>query len=203
VEKHQHQPANDLTGSSGFGVRVPWNSRGVFTPMVICCRTANFWNPLGVVQWRRLEEDNMNTGNDSQDPKLQVIQLHFAWLRTRLALENTLGTWIRTAAALIGFGFAIVQFFEGFNRMEGVKPPENPHLPRYLGLLLIGVGTLALAVAIWQYHIVVKHLRSETFKPYAGISGMRRLYPSLTVAILLCVIGALAFLIILMRGTGS
>src|SRR5262249_43401590 len=35
---------------------------------------------------------------------------HFAWLRTRLAVERTLMSWLRTAVALIGFGFTIVQF---------------------------------------------------------------------------------------------
>ena len=33
---------------------------------------------------------------------------HFAWVRTRLALEPTITAWLRTAVALIGFGFAIV-----------------------------------------------------------------------------------------------
>jgi len=37
---------------------------------------------------------------------------HFAWLRTRLALERTAMAWIRTSIALIGFGFTIVHFFE-------------------------------------------------------------------------------------------
>ena len=143
----------------------------------------------------------MNAGDDPQISKFQFTQMHFAWLRTRLALERTLGAWIRTAAGLIGFGFAIVQFFEHFNRMEGVTSPRDPHLARYLGLLLIGVGTFALSVAIWQYWGVVRYLRSETFQPYAGIPGMRRLFPSLMVAVLLSVIGALAFFIILMRGT--
>jgi hypothetical protein len=30
---------------------------------------------------------------------------HFAWIRTRLALERTIMSWLRTAVALIGFGF--------------------------------------------------------------------------------------------------
>ena len=37
---------------------------------------------------------------------------HFGWIRTRLSVERTMMSWIRTAIALIGFGFAIVQFFE-------------------------------------------------------------------------------------------
>jgi putative membrane protein len=37
---------------------------------------------------------------------------HFSWLRTRLAVELTIMAWLITAVSLIGFGFAIVQFFE-------------------------------------------------------------------------------------------
>lgn len=37
---------------------------------------------------------------------------HFSWLRTRLAVELTIMAWLLTAVSLIGFGFAIVQFFE-------------------------------------------------------------------------------------------
>lgn len=32
---------------------------------------------------------------------------HFSWLRTRLSVERTLMSWVRTAIALIGFGFTI------------------------------------------------------------------------------------------------
>lgn len=143
----------------------------------------------------------MNTGESSRDSQSQITQLHFAWLRTRLTLENTLGAWIRTATALIAFGFAIVQFFERFNHMEGVRPPSDPELPRFLGLLLIAVGTIALALVIWQYQAVIKHLRSEEFRHCCGIPGMRRLYPSIAVAVMLCAIGALIFFIILTRAS--
>jgi putative membrane protein len=37
---------------------------------------------------------------------------HFGWIRTRLSVERTMMSWLRTATALIGFGFAIVQFFD-------------------------------------------------------------------------------------------
>ena len=37
---------------------------------------------------------------------------HFSWLRTRLSVERTLMSVVRTAIALIGFGFTIVQFFD-------------------------------------------------------------------------------------------
>jgi inner membrane protein YidH len=37
---------------------------------------------------------------------------HFGWLRTRLSVERTLMSYLRTAVSLIGFGFTIVQFFK-------------------------------------------------------------------------------------------
>src|SRR6516164_8781437 len=46
---------------------------------------------------------------------------HFSWIRTRLSLERTMMSWLRTAVALIGFGFAIVQFFEHMQQLPGVR----------------------------------------------------------------------------------
>ena len=46
------------------------------------------------------------------------VETHFSWLRTRLSIERTLMSWVRTATALIGFGFTIVQFFERFNKSQ-------------------------------------------------------------------------------------
>jgi hypothetical protein len=68
------------------------------------------------------------------------VDTHFAWLRTRMSAERTLEAWMRTAVSLIGFGFTIVTFFEGLDRVEGITPPRNPNLPRYIGLLLSASG---------------------------------------------------------------
>src|SRR5215468_2392146 len=62
---------------------------------------------------------------------------HFAWVRTRLALERTIMSWLRTAVALIGFGFAIVQYLEHLEQTPGARAAFLPHAPRYLGLALI------------------------------------------------------------------
>jgi putative membrane protein len=126
------------------------------------------------------------------------IQVHLAWLRTAMSLERTLDAWVRTAAALIGFGFTIVQFFGRLDEAQNV-PRKGLHLSRWVGLLLIGIGTLALSIAMWQYLRVVKYLRGETFRGLAGVPGMRRLYPALSVAILLCLVGLMAFFAILIR----
>jgi putative membrane protein len=124
----------------------------------------------------------------------ESIQAHLAWIRTRMALETTLAGWVRTASALIAFGFAIVQFFENYNVPQG---PAGNHLARYLGLVLIGIGSVATAIAVWEYRRVRNYLEGEAFQGIAGVPGMRRVYPAVVVAILLCLIGLLAFITIL------
>ena len=55
--------------------------------------------------------------------------------------------WARTSVSLIGFGFTILKFFEALGSIAGVAPAKMGHMPRYLGLLLIGSGTAGLAAA--------------------------------------------------------
>jgi putative membrane protein len=50
---------------------------------------------------------------------------HFAWLRTRMSMERTLMSWVRTATALIGFGFTIFQFLQRFNQTPGIAPAAH------------------------------------------------------------------------------
>ncbi|MEA3133663.1 MAG: putative rane protein [Gammaproteobacteria bacterium] len=90
-------------------------------------------------------------------------QTHLAWLRTRMALQTTLASWVRTATSLIGFGFAIVQFLEHFGPMESGGAPKAPHLARIVGLILISAGTLTTAIATWEYRTAVKYLEGDDF----------------------------------------
>ncbi len=72
---------------------------------------------------------------------------HFAWVRTRLALERTIMSWLRTAVALIGFGFAIVQYLNHLQQIPGARSAYLPTAPEYLGLALISCGVLALVIS--------------------------------------------------------
>src|SRR5690242_15015336 len=83
------------------------------------------------------EENNPDRfGKDQRSPAANretpqsaaTTQTHLAWLRSRMTLESTLVAWVRTAASLIAFGFAIVQFFEHYPQSTG------QNLARYLGL---------------------------------------------------------------------
>jgi putative membrane protein len=124
---------------------------------------------------------------------------HFAWIRTRLSIERTIMSWIRTATALIGFGFTIVQFFERLASMEGVAPALRPAAPRYVGLILILAGILALAVSIWQYRRLLSYLWEPPFTPLAGVKGAKHQTPIYAVTIVLLLGGVFAFLTVLTR----
>ncbi len=124
---------------------------------------------------------------------------HFAWLRTRLSLERTLMSWVRTAVSLIGFGFTIVQFFERLGGMEGIDPAMQPQAPRYLGLALIAAGVASLLISVWQYRTMINYLQTGSFEQLAGIDKTPVHTPLYAVSIALIFIGLFAFFAVLTR----
>lgn len=123
---------------------------------------------------------------------------HFGWIRTRLALERTMMSWVRTSVALIGFGFTIVQFFERLH-VEGAKPALRPEAPRYLGLALIATGILALLISTWQYRAVARYLLSKEYEAIAGMGEVVRHTPLYVIAIVMIFIGLFAFGAVFLR----
>ena len=124
---------------------------------------------------------------------------HFAWIRTRLSVERTMMSWVRTSVALIGFGFTIVQFFERLHSMEGTAPALRPQAPRYLGLTLIAAGVAVLLVSIVQYRAVVRYLLSKEFEPIAGFGEVVRHTPLNVISIAMIFIGLFAFGAVFLR----
>jgi putative membrane protein len=128
------------------------------------------------------------------------VSNHFAWIRTRLALDRTMMAWLRTAISLIGFGFTIFQVMQHLSQVKGVKAPEVPEAPRYLCLAMIAAGIIACAIAVFEYRSAVRYLFGGEFR---GVAGMHPGKPEPSVvqplAVLLLFVGLFAFLAVLLR----
>ncbi len=106
--------------------------------------------------------------------------------RTWMAHERTLMAWIRTATSMISFGFTIYKFFEG-------RPP-NPHTlltSRDFAILMIGFGLISLTLATIQHLIEIRSI--------ADLTTRKRRSIALVLAILLAVLGTIAFLSAVLR----
>lgn len=100
--------------------------------------------------------------------------------RTWMAQQRTLMAWVRTATSMIGFGFTVYKFFEG-------RPPNPSALltSRDFAILMIGFGLIALILATVQHAIDLKTLK--------GLTSRKRLPISFVLAVLLAMLGAVAF----------
>ncbi len=104
--------------------------------------------------------------------------------RTRLAAERSLMAWVRTALSMIAFGFTLYKFLQALHA-QSLVPIPRPDAPRNVGLLLVGIGTFAVAVAVIQHWKYVRKLSP-------GQIG-RRWDLGVIVAILIGILGILIF----------
>jgi putative membrane protein len=74
-----------------------------------------------------------------------------------------------------------------------------PEAPRYLGLSLIGGGTIALIIAAWEYRWLVRYLHRPEFRPVADVADGPTHTPLLAVTLLLIAVGLFAFVAVLLR----
>jgi putative membrane protein len=124
---------------------------------------------------------------------------HFSWLRTRLSVERTMMSWVRTAASLIAFGFTIVQIFDRMADLPGIRPARFPEAPRYLGLTLILCGIVALVISVWEYVWAIRYLWGGDFAVVAGFTKEGKQTPLFAIAIALILVGLFAFFSVLHR----
>ena len=85
--------------------------------------------------------------------------------RTQLAADRTLMAWIRTAFSMISFGFTIFKFFQYLGK-EGVAGAPRGHGPRNLGIALVTMGTLSLAIGLWEHRtssVKLARVKGEPF----------------------------------------
>ena len=97
---------------------------------------------------------------------------HFGWLRTRLSVERTMMSWIRTAVVADRLRLCdrpVLRTLAANARSELCQLSSKR--PQYLGLALIACGVLALVISIWQYRWTVRYMWGGSFAPIAGMNG--------------------------------
>lgn len=119
------------------------------------------------------------------------INTELAKTRNRAAAERTTLAWIRTALALISFGFGLDKVISAI-RDVGVKDNNHGDIGvQLMSMGFIGVGIFTLLVAMQQHKRELARLKSDTY--------LYRDEPSLSIATAsaVLVIGVIAFLLLL------
>jgi len=95
----------------------------------------------------------------SEKPMALDTSTRLAYDRTRLAYENKMMAWVRTATSLITFGFSVYKFFQfDLKRPEGFSGAVGP---REFGLMMITFGLVSLLAGTLQHVISLRQLRRE------------------------------------------
>ena len=100
--------------------------------------------------------------------------------------------WIRTALAMIGFGFGVGKLYEALEQSNPGQVVDPLHSSRIVGEALIALGVLGLLAAVVQHLKILKQITSEQY-----IYRPPRALPMI-VAVLLLSIGVFAFVSILL-----
>jgi len=128
-----------------------------------------------------------------------TAESHFAWLRTRLAVERTMMAYMRTAVALIGFGFGLFQFFYKFQNAPEIGSVRFPNAAWLLGLALIFGGVMAAVFSVLEYRWTLRYLWSDGFAAVAGVTRKGKNTPLYAVSFVIILVGVFAFFAVLLR----
>jgi putative membrane protein len=112
--------------------------------------------------------------------------------RNRAAADRTLMAWIRTALAMIGFGFGVGKLYDALEKANPEQVSDPLHSAQIVGEALIALGVLGLLAAVIQHWKMLKQIEEEQF-----IYRPPRALPMI-VAMLLLFIGVFAFVSILL-----
>jgi len=93
------------------------------------------------------------------------------------ANERTYLAWMRTALALIAFGFLLERFdllvrYFAKSMSEGKIPltPPGSLLGREAGIILAALGLLIMLISTWRFVLTTRRLKSEKEETYNILS---------------------------------
>ena len=112
--------------------------------------------------------------------------------RNRAAADRTLMAWIRTALAMIGFGFGVGKLYEALQKANPDRVTDTLNSAYIVGEALIALGVIGLLAAVIQHWKILKKIEDELF-----VYRSPRALPMI-VSIILLMIGVFAFVSILL-----
>lgn len=125
---------------------------------------------------------------DQRTPGLDRSTI-LAYDRTRQSYDRTMLSWVRTATSLITFGFAIYNFHR---IVTGDQPSGRLIGPHEFALVMVGIGLVALLLAMIEYRRDVRALKRQYPEiPCSRLPG--------AVALLVSVLGLVALIAIIFR----
>ena len=113
-----------------------------------------------------------------------------AYQRTRLAQDNAVLAWIRTATSLITFGFTVYKFFQ--IELQGKVGTRQLIGPRGFGLTMISLGLLSILLGTIEHRRAMKEMRAECPDMPRSTAGM--------LAALMAGLGIMALFVVIFRG---
>ncbi|MDE2361773.1 MAG: DUF202 domain-containing protein [Hyphomicrobiales bacterium] len=83
------------------------------------------------------------------------------------ANERTFLAWVRTAIAVMGFGFIIERFDIFLSTLAGAqgRTLHGQKFANEAGLAFIFIGAAMIAIAAWRFFKIAKRIDSETDEP--------------------------------------
>jgi putative membrane protein len=112
--------------------------------------------------------------------------------RNRAAADRTLMAWIRTALALIAFGFSIGKISEYLQKINPEHALDPFNSARIFGEAFIALGVFGLIAAIVQYRRIVRRIKHGEFL------YTEHLPLAMITAIILLLIGLFGFVAVLL-----
>jgi putative membrane protein len=94
--------------------------------------------------------------------------------RDHLANERTFLAWVRTAVAVVVFGFAIGRFSIAIRQLMEIegRTPRTPGLTVWLGLASILAGVALLFIGLSRYQRTKNQIDNRTFRPAGFIVNL-------------------------------
>jgi inner membrane protein YidH len=118
------------------------------------------------------------------------------------ANERTFLAWVRTAIAVMAFGFLVERFdlfirFATRESANGAQLPQSRNVADVAGLAFVFMGVAMVAIAGWRFFRTAKNIESEDEIPGSGVRF------DLALAVLLALLGCSLFLYLPQAGLNS